>query len=110
MPSQRPWARDGGATKQTGRMMKRTMNKRIMTTIAAALALAAFAPAPALAQGQAWPQKPIKMIVPFPAGGGTDFIARLAAKHLSQRLGQQVYVENRGGANGAIPLQALIPS
>src|SRR5262249_49626749 len=99
MPSQRPWARDGGATKQTGRMMKRTMSKRIMTTIAAALALAALAPAPA--QGQAWPQKPIKMIVPFPAGGGTDFIARLAAKHLSQRLGQQVYVENRGGANGA---------
>ena len=46
-------------------------------------------PAPAFAQ--AWPQKPIKMIVPFPAGGGTDFIGRLAAKHLSERLGQQVY-------------------
>src|SRR5215470_6969164 len=104
MPSRRPWARDGEETKQTGRMM----NKRIMMTIAAALALAALAPA--LAQGQAWPQKPIKMIVPFPAGGGTDFIARLAAKHLSQRLGQQVYVENRGGANGAIGLQALMTS
>ena len=47
------------------------------------------------------------MIVPFPAGGGTDFIARLMAQHLSKRLGQQVYVENRGGANGAIGLQAL---
>ena len=50
------------------------------------------------------------MICPFPAGGGTDFIARLAAKHLSDRLGQQVYVENRGGANGAIGLQALMQS
>jgi tripartite-type tricarboxylate transporter receptor subunit TctC len=59
---------------------------------------------------QAWPQRPIRMICPFPAGGGTDFIARLAAKHLSDRLGQQVYVENRGGANGAIGLQALMQS
>jgi tripartite-type tricarboxylate transporter receptor subunit TctC len=50
------------------------------------------------------------MIVPFPAGGGTDFIARIAAKHLSDRLGQQVFVENRGGANGAIGLQALMQS
>ena len=50
------------------------------------------------------------MIVPFPAGGGTDFIGRLAAKHLSERLGQQVFVENRGGANGAIGLQALMQS
>src|SRR5262245_22040576 len=62
---------------------------------------------PATAFAQAWPQKPIKMIIPFPAGGGTDFIGRVAAKHLSDRLGQQVFVENRGGANGAIGLQAL---
>ena len=85
------------------------MTKRIMT-IVAALAFVALAPALAQAQGQPWPQKPIKMIVPFPAGGGTDFIARLAAKHLTQRLGQQVYVENRGGANGAIGLQAVMTS
>jgi tripartite-type tricarboxylate transporter receptor subunit TctC len=65
---------------------------------------------PASAAAQAWPQRPIRMICPFPAGGGTDFIARLAAKHLSDRLGQQVYVENRGGANGAIGLQALMQS
>ena len=65
---------------------------------------------PAAALAQAWPNKPIKMIVPFPAGGGTDFIARVAAKHLSERLGQQVFVENRGGANGAIGLQALMQS
>jgi tripartite-type tricarboxylate transporter receptor subunit TctC len=64
--------------------------------------------APTLAAAQSWPQKPIKMIVPFPAGGGTDFIGRVVAKHLTDRLGQQVVVENRGGANGAIGLQALM--
>src|SRR5690349_14828568 len=78
-----------------------------LNTIAFGLALCLM---PTLAQAEAWPQKPIKMIVPFPAGGGTDFIARLAARYLSQRLGQQVYVENRGGANGAIGLQALMAS
>jgi len=65
---------------------------------------------PAAAPAQAWPQRPIRMVVPFPAGGGTDFIARLTAKHLTERLGQQVYVENRGGANGAIGLQAVMQS
>jgi tripartite-type tricarboxylate transporter receptor subunit TctC len=80
--------------------------------LAAALALAAVLPAAALAQvpAQPWPQRSIKMIVPFPAGGGTDFIARIAAKHLTDRLGQQVFVENRSGANGAIGLQALMQS
>jgi tripartite-type tricarboxylate transporter receptor subunit TctC len=72
----------------------------------AAILMLAFA-VPATALAQAWPQKSIKMIVPFPAGGGTDFIARVAAKHLSERLGQQVFVENRGGANGGVGLQAL---
>jgi tripartite-type tricarboxylate transporter receptor subunit TctC len=81
--------------------------------LAAILMLACAAPATALGQAlpqQTWPQKPIKMIIPFPAGGGTDFIGRVAAKHLSDRLGQQVFVENRGGANGAIGLQALMQS
>jgi len=76
----------------------------------AATALAVILLVPAVAAAQAWPQKPVKMIVPFPAGGGTDFIGRLAAKHLTNRLGQQVFVENRAGANGAIGLQALMSS
>jgi tripartite-type tricarboxylate transporter receptor subunit TctC len=82
--------------------------RKLIITLAAAFALACLAPGLALAQ--AWPQKSIKMIVPFPAGGGTDFIGRLVAKHLSVRLGQQVYVENRGGANGSIGLQGLMQS
>jgi tripartite-type tricarboxylate transporter receptor subunit TctC len=77
---------------------------RLAVTLMLACAL------PAAAAAQAWPQRPIRMIVPFPAGGGTDFIARLAAKHLSDRIGQQVFVENRGGANGAVGLQALMQS
>ncbi len=75
-------------------------------TLAVMLMVACAMPAAALAQ--AWPQRPIKMIVPFPAGGGTDFIGRLAARYLSEKLGQQVVVENRGGANGAIGLAALM--
>jgi tripartite-type tricarboxylate transporter receptor subunit TctC len=83
-----------------------------LAKLAVALALAGALPGAAGAQApvQTWPQRAIKMIVPFPAGGGTDFIARLAAKHLSERLGQQVFVENRAGANGAIGLQALMQS
>ncbi|HLH92023.1 MAG TPA: tripartite tricarboxylate transporter substrate binding protein [Xanthobacteraceae bacterium] len=56
---------------------------------------------------QDWPKKPIHFVVPFPAGGGTDFVARLVAKYLQPKLGQTIIVENRGGANGAIGLQVV---
>jgi tripartite-type tricarboxylate transporter receptor subunit TctC len=71
------------------------------------LAMATLGTAASQLQAQTYPDKPVKMIVPFAAGGGTDLAARLAAKHLSARLGQSVYVENRGGANGIVGLQAL---
>src|SRR5271154_2747995 len=73
--------------------------KRVLSTIAAVLAVLCCALSPSLAQD--WPQRQIKFIVPFPAGGGTDFVARLVADHLSQKLNQPVFVENRAGANGA---------
>src|SRR6516165_3202832 len=82
--------------------------QKVVARIGVALGLVLFLPVAAVAQ--TWPQKPIKMIVPFPAGGGTDFIARLVAKHLTDRLGQQVFIENRSGANGSIGLQALMTS
>src|SRR5262245_23397159 len=72
--------------------------RRIATLALAALGVACLAPAIAYAQG--WPNRPIKLICPFPPGGGTDVIARIVAQQLSTRLGQQVYVENRSGANG----------
>lgn len=79
------------------------------TFLKSAALLGLFCLAPTFASAQAWqPTRSIKMICPFPAGGGTDLIARLAAKGLSDRLGQQVYVENRGGANGSIGVQALM--
>jgi tripartite-type tricarboxylate transporter receptor subunit TctC len=63
--------------------------------------------APALSTGQSYPAKPIRMIVPFPPGGGVDFIARIVGQKLSERLGQQVAIDNRAGANGIVGLEAL---
>jgi tripartite-type tricarboxylate transporter receptor subunit TctC len=82
-------------------MPMKTFVKLLIVT--AALLCAATAPTLA----QTWPQKTIRFIVPFPAGGGTDVVARLVAKNLQDKLGQTVIVENRGGANGAIGLMAV---
>ena len=72
------------------------------------LAAVLLCAAPVFCAAQTWPQKSIRLIVPFAPGGGTDYIARLAGKYLSLRLGQPVVVDNRGGANGAIGLQTLM--
>jgi len=80
--------------------------KTLIAKLVLALGIVGFASLAGFAQG--WPQRPIKMIVPFPPGGGTDFVGRLVAKHLSERLGQPIFVENRGGANGTVGLQELM--
>ena len=80
-------------------------SSRPLFTRRAALALAAIVVAgavPAAALSQAWPSKPITIIVAYPAGGDTDAMARLYAEKLSARLGQPVLVDNKPGASGVI--------
>lgn len=67
-----------------------------------ALAAGAAACTPAAHAEDAFPDKPVRMIVAFPAGGGTDIVARLIAERLTALWGQQVIVDNRGGAGGVI--------
>jgi len=80
------------------------MNSKALT-ILATLALAALGPSHAFAQ--AYPTKPVRLIVPFPPGGSTDIVARIVAQKLGERIGQPLVVENRGGAGGTIGTEAV---
>ena len=75
-----------------------------------AVLLALAIVAPASVRSEDWPTRPIRFIVPFPAGGSTDVSARIVAEYLSRDLGHQVYVENRSGANGNIGIEAAARS
>lgn len=84
-------------------MIHTRMGRRLV--LAAPFSLAA----PALAQAP-WPSRPVRMIVPWPAGGAADLVGRLYAQALATRTGQPFVVENRGGATGTIGEQAMIQS
>jgi tripartite-type tricarboxylate transporter receptor subunit TctC len=82
------------------------LHRRAALALGTLALLAAWAPAPATAQAD-YPTGPVTLVVPFPAGGSTDLVARLVAASMSKNLGQQVVVENRGGAGGNIGAAAV---
>jgi tripartite-type tricarboxylate transporter receptor subunit TctC len=84
---------------------------KVLRVLGVLVALAAAAPLAAQAQtAQGWPNRPVRLIVPFAAGGSTDVAARLIGDFLSRSLGQQFFVENRAGANGVIGMDAAARS
>ena len=84
-------------------MTLQILRRRTLALAAAATfgALAAALPDAALAQGS-YPDKPVKFVVPYPPGGGTDVIARIVHERFQHALGQPIVIDNRGGAAGSL--------
>ncbi len=83
------------------------MKTRITRRAALAIAAAGLWAAPSVAWAQAWPSRPVTVILPFAAGGGTDLLARALAQDLSEKFGQQFIVDNRAGGGGNIGATAV---
>ena len=81
-----------------------------MMTILRAIALGAACLMSSVAIAQQYPTKPVKIIIPFPAGGVTDLAGRLIAQKLSEKLGQQFYIENIAGAGGNLGMAQVARS
>jgi tripartite-type tricarboxylate transporter receptor subunit TctC len=80
--------------------------KTVVRAVLAAVAVA-FGP---LAQAQAWPAKPVKIVVPYPPGGAVDVVTRKMAAKLQEQTGQTFYVENKAGATGTIGIAGVVQS
>ncbi|MDH1701602.1 tripartite tricarboxylate transporter substrate binding protein BugE [Comamonas terrigena] len=85
------------------------LRRTLLASVAAAAALSALAPA-VLAADAVYPSRPIRLIVPFGAGGSTDMVARLLAEKMGPILGQTVVIENKGGAGGSIGASEIAKS
>lgn len=92
--------------------MHSSLHRRHLLQTLAALGGATLISAPALAQSgaSAWPNKPIRLVVPFPPAGPTDTVARVVGQRLAERLKQPVVVENRPGASGSIAAAQIAKS
>ena len=88
------------------------MNRSPSNTLCSSSVLIAIVASalPATVHAQAFPSQSIRMVVAFPAGGGTDLTARLVAEHMRQTLGVPIVVENRAGASGMIGTQFVAKS
>ena len=78
----------------------------IRMTIVALCASVAHAQDPSTSSGQGYPVKPIRLIVPFVPGGANDLIGRIVGLKITEAYGQQVVIENRGGAGGSVGVEA----
>jgi tripartite-type tricarboxylate transporter receptor subunit TctC len=81
---------------------KRQFNQRLVWTALAAALM------PLRTRAQEWPTKPISLVVPFPAGGSNDVVARLVGESVRKRLGQSVLVDNKPGANGSLGVETTL--
>ena len=89
--------------------MKRLVRASFLSATLAVLAgHASLACAQAAAPADAWPQRPVRMVVPFPPGGGTDVVARALAQKLASRLGTPVVIDNKPGASTIIGTEAVV--
>ena len=83
------------------------MKIRVSRRVALAIAVTGLLSAPSAAFAQAWPSRPVTVILPFAAGGGTDLLARSLAQHFSDTFGQQFVIDNRAGAGGNVGAAAV---
>jgi tripartite-type tricarboxylate transporter receptor subunit TctC len=102
---------ESGETNPAGGEMKKRLNVcaallALMLTGGAAVA----AESASTGSGQAWPARPVRLIVPFPPGGSNDIVGRVIGQHLGERLGKPLVIDNRGGAGGTIGTEIAIRS
>src|SRR5579871_5368525 len=86
------------------------MTTRLNLARAACLAVFAMAMPAVAAPEDDYPNKPIRLVVPFPAGGGADTLGRIVTDGLSERLGKPIVIDNRAGANGNIGMAVVAKS
>ncbi len=84
---------------------RRSFTRRTLGLGASALGLTLAAPG--ILRAQAYPSRPVRMLVGFAPGGPTDIVARQLAQYMTEPLGQSIVIENRGGANGNIAAQEI---